>query len=89
MTVDPDVVARVVGFALDEDLGTRGDITSDALCPGERRIRGRFVVTAVRTKILILITTIRTSSEKVQGAAVAERRLTGRGRSRGCLEGDP
>lgn len=43
MRLDPQAVDRAVAAALQEDLGSAGDITTDAVVPAERRACGRFV----------------------------------------------
>ena len=41
--LDPFAVRRAVAAALAEDLGERGDVTSDTIVPAERRARARLV----------------------------------------------
>ena len=43
MEINVDVVRRVVRAALDEDLGTRGDLTSDSVVAADTLATGRFV----------------------------------------------
>ena len=41
--LDPSAYARAVRAALDEDLGSAGDLTSRAAVPADRRGRASFV----------------------------------------------
>ncbi len=44
--LDPSTLRRIVQAALDEDLGERGDVTTDAVVPPGRQGRGRIVARA-------------------------------------------
>ena len=43
MSLDEAVVRRAVAAALQEDLGDRGDVTTRAVVPAERRLAGHFI----------------------------------------------
>ncbi len=68
--LDPQSYRDIVRRALDEDLGTAGDITTEATVPAEARARGKFLVKAdcVLAGLEVAIETFRILEPTVQVA---------------------